>query len=1296
MKHLNFKLFLFPFLLILFTSNAFSEIENGNTCNEAQALLPAGLFAASDSGSSGIGDKDYFSFTVPANGELNVTITNTNASANNAPKLDYSTLTLGSAPCITAVKGTLNASISNTETVSITTAGTYYIFLEGTRNNTATTYNISALFTPNAPSSGIDLSITKTGSVDSLLIFDTFFYTINVSNVGDTNVSNVTVTDNLPPNMTVDLDATHAALASDGWLCSEETITTTCTLTGDLIVGSLSSIELHVKAPPTDGTITNEVNVTSSADGITIDTDVNPSNNLAIEITEVVSDIDTADHICYYERTEILNPDVNTSCEKKGNFYYGNGCDAYVTIMENNITDILSSPKIYKMYAPATSSGSCTYTAEGSNFGPLSKTCNNISNSNDFGSYEDGYAIIIDQNNTSNLEVDIKDTDTDHNPRIDGIAMFGDYYLEKTVGVTALRFHHTGRIFECTGLSEGGIEITSSADVIDTLITDAATATNYNTSVVPNDVPFDPTDGNIKYIQTMVATDQTREIVGVYLDLAGLSTPYIYDGSENFIPYSITPYLTDNDCNDLFENIIDPVTGEQLVIDIPKVDSNGVPLTSPPYYSASKPMIVSEVVRKNARIQMIFIDPNTLSVEGQQCLANSSTTGNFARLAQCVNSEVQYKTAFGQDAWDRCGEGNGNPCISANHGYSCGENDTTCDEYNPIYDNELGCYMCTFDIQPSCSTDNFAIRPDRFDVRMPDPANPANLHPDAPNLLRAGQEYGISLTAKNINIDSVTGTDTSLAYNVVDASIFETNTTKYFKSNWTEIAPDEKMNGESNVGQIGNSSIISGLSNETSNSAVNPDPILNISYSDVGEVTFYVYDKYWAEVDNDDTPQDCNSTEHTYICGEQNLTFIPHHFAFAELNITNHAGPDSNFNYVADNRGMPTTNIPTRSPMAARVHTRIEARNKQDEITKNFREDGTSTELYYENNISVNQNVKIPTTRTLPNEPDAYLFGDDANESKIDNKRIGFGRTTAPEIDLPGTRNIKWDESTYPLEFNFKRELHKPENPFDVNGTYFSIAATSTYIDPDDGDTATIDGSRVGDKNASDSATAGTPCIAPPIGSCEHNNSDGNSTFYYGRTRSSELFYKQIRGDSVITPIAVDVYCDLGYTVCDGDFGIDTSSGEINEPDWWLSWDHDMDRGDGNVTIEIGTLLEGTGAPKLDNGGGEADRISIDITNDEGVDDNVTVIGYTTSRPMTVPIELVNNVNPASPSYTTTVPYTNSWLIYNKHTDVLLQRLPSPFYKVQFVGEAEWTGEGTTGHVMDVNASYRKSQSMDW
>lgn len=1260
MKNLNFKLFLFPFLLILFTSNAFPENEIGNTCNEAQALLPAGLFSASDSGSSGAGDKDYFSFTVPANGTLKVTIKNASTGSN--VNLNYSSLTLGSSPCVTASSGSIVPLGTQIQSISVTTAGTYYIYLEGTKNNTPTTYNISALFTPNAPSSGIDLSITKVSSVDKLLIFDTFFYTINVSNFGDSNASNVTVTDSLPLNMRVDLDATHASPNSTGWTCSGETITTVCTLEGNLTTGTLSSLQLHVKAPPTDGNISNVVDVTSSSNGSTSDIDATPSNNTATAITEVVSDIDTAEHLCYHERTEILNDNYNTNCEKTGNFYYGNGCGAYVTILENNVTDILSSPKIYKMYAPATSRGSCTYSAQGSTFS-TSGQCNNISNSNDFGSYQDGYAIILDHNSTSNIEVNISDVSTDNNPRVDGIAMFGDYYVEENIDGTALRFHHTGRIFTCSGISEGGIEITSSADIIDTPIgADGALAGSYNASA-------DTTNNgtNIKYIQTMIASD-TREIEGVHLNLDGDATIYEYSGATASIPYSVTPYLTDYTCSANFENIIDPNTNQQLVIDIPEGE-----------YSATGTMLVSDTVRRNARFQIIFIDPNSLSVEGQNCLTSSSTSGNFARIAQCVNSEVQYKTAFGQDAWDRCGTGNGDPCKPSNHGYSCGENDTNCNGYNPLYNNELGCYMCTFNIQPACSTDNFAIRPDKFNANIVE----TNIPTHYPNLLRSGQDYNTSLTA--LNTDGAVST----SYNVLNFDdVVDTPTPKkYFNgpaaSTWVEDTGG-LLHGEAIPTPISPSYIVNGQS-RLSNTSGSAEPIVGVTFDDVGRVGIYVADVNWSQVDNDDTPMDCNSSEHTYICGEQNLTFIPHHFGFAELNITNHAGPDMNFTYIADNRGMPSTSPPTRSPMAARIQTRIEARSKQDAITQNFREDFGGN-LYYENNISVMQNVKIPTVRNLPAEPDAYLFGFDANESKIDKKLIGFGRTTGAETDDPGTRNIKWNESTYPLEFNFHREINKPANPFDVNGTYYSIGITSDYVDPDDGDTAIIDGSRIGDNNASIS-----PCIAPPVGSCVNDNADNNATFYYGRARPSQYFFDDVTASSVQTPIAIDIYCNLGFTLCRG-FGIDIINAQINEVDWWLSLNHteNSTRHDGNITLQTGTITpSGTASISSTISTGPA---QVRITSN-GIERNVIVTGTSTDRPMIVPVELVHNMLPFTlPYYIATPPYTNSWLIHNEDS----LELPSPFYKVRFIGTSGWAGHGDTGHVVDSNVSTKKNRRLGW
>jgi hypothetical protein len=60
---------------------------------------------------------------------------------------------------------------------------------------------------------------------------------------------------------------------------------------------------------------------------------------------------------------------------------------------------------------------------------------------------------------------------------------------------------------------------------------------------------------------------------------------------------------------------------------------------------------------------------------------------------------------------------------------------------------------------------------------------------------------------------------------------------------------------------------------------------------------------------------------------------------------------------------------------------------------------------------------------------------------------------------------------------------------------------------------------------------------------------------------------------------------------------------------------------------------------------------------------------------------------------TTKPAYTDRWLIFNPDDNT---KAPSPFYKVRFIGDSIWTGVGKTGNVVDINASSKKTERLDW
>ncbi|MGC9352083.1 MAG: DUF6701 domain-containing protein, partial [Sulfurovum sp.] len=415
-----------------------------------------------------------------------------------------------------------------------------------------------------------------------------------------------------------------------------------------------------------------------------------------------------------------------------------------------------------------------------------------------------------------------------------------------------------------------------------------------------------------------------------------------------------------------------------------------------------------------------------------------------------MNSEVQYKTAFGQDAWDRCGMDSGKPCESSNNGAA----DPTDPSFDPatdgIYVNQLGCYMCTFNIQPACTTDNFAIRPDRMEIGI--------THSDAPDLLRAGQEYSVSLTARYptdgiyANGSAIPADAVVSDYTVNDHNYnSDLNSTliRYFKDGSPDTA--DLLKGSSDVNTSRSGYMVGGLSSENyfgPSNAPNPDETVGISYTDVGTIELNIFDKEWAAVDNDDTPMDCNmSRAHTYICTYDQVTFIPHHFSVEDIVLRNHR--DGNFTYLSNDLNM-----------SAHLDVKISALNANNEITQNFREDSGSYK-YYENNVTVDLTV-TDWNASLPNR---HPLDNAVNTKGIPNKTLlGFGG----DDEANGTHTITWDESdaSQRLLFNYKRNNNEAVNPFKVPESDINISIASTYTAS--GKTAVITGSGVetDDRNA--------------------------------------------------------------------------------------------------------------------------------------------------------------------------------------------------------------------------------------
>jgi len=701
----------------------------------------------------------------------------------------------------------------------------------------------------------------------------------------------------------------------------------------------------------------------------------------------------------------------------------------------------------------------------------------------------------------------------------------------------------------------------------------------------------------------------------VHVDIQGNNTGYqAWQGSR---PMTVILTL----CTDNVEVLADPKT-VQFANDASEI---------------IVPNIRLENAHRNDRMKMGYIDWNTALTwpdSNSPCVSNSNDAANLNGVPQCFNAWVRAVEVFNETEYPDVT----NVCYGRGRGFPSGS-DAACDSqaysnngdtpngniYPAKYNHSYGCYHCltdSFSEFNKCSTDEFSARPDHFELYSG--------HESFPDLLRSASDYNLSLFA----IDgSYAPTQHTLNYNQNQHAL-DINQTLYLSNGAKDINNDLHGTLTFNSSEYNITNGVSVAPGIVSNEVV------GITFDDIALVGIRIEDQDWAQIDLDDTPQDCITNEviingntvsienSAFVCGELNATFIPDHFNVTGIHLNNHA--QSTLTYLSNDLNM-----------SAHVDVTIEAMNANDNITQNFRKDSD----FYENPVTVELNVtEWKPAPTLHPRGNAVIIKDIPTA-----QLLGFGGD-----DANGSHAIAWNENnaTQKIMFNYTRGIDQVVNPFDVNGTDLNITVTSTYVTTASAPegTATITGDGIGDRNA---------------------------TFYYARTRASQFFYKQVTATSIDTPIAVDVYCDLGFTACDT-LGIATVSGAINDLDWWLSVNHNMARNDGNVTLVKGAILEGAA-------GLSWTVLPTDVNiSANGLDNNIVVSNTSGVTPLTVAIDLDRTL-PSS---------TNSWLIYNEFDPILI---PSPFYKVRFIGQqASWTGEGQTGHVVDTNASYKKSNKMNW
>jgi hypothetical protein len=615
------------------------------------------------------------------------------------------------------------------------------------------------------------------------------------------------------------------------------------------------------------------------------------------------------------------------------------------------------------------------------------------------------------------------------------------------------------------------------------------------------------------WIKTKVSNKDAYTLTAVYLGKDSTNpVPQAYAPSANAnqsasltILYKLADMSNGATCqNAPTVNLTTTLGGNTPVVSI--IDPNEVNASSNAFTMGYVQSGVIPLSKRNLKIKYKSVDFNQLIIDsGIQCAQKSSTGGVVEGIPSCLiaqpndNTENQnkaiqrYKTIFGDSAYTSCYTQNGEPCASSNGGVG-----------EAPYDHEYGCFECSIGNMPYvCSNDNFAIRPEKLVIAKTHIAGD-----DWPNLLRSAEDYNVSINAYNYNT-----TTNSMDYNVTDANATYTIvSTKYNRNNVVTPSMAGIVSFDANGFDMAN-----GISVKT---GIIGNEVAGISFDDVGKINISVQDQNWSAVDidnaNDPTPHDC-SPNGAYVCGDKNVTYIPHHFDFNELSITNNNGNPGSFTYIANEVDQ----------MAGRIHTKIRALNKLEAVTQNF-----AQFPLWENNVTV-----VPTV-----VKSTYLYPD-ANETNITTLAIGFGSGT----DANGTKTIAWNEtntSQY-LRFNFQRDVNQAVNPFDVNGTDLNISITSLYTDTEDSDMANIVGSRLG------TGIQNLPYVVVLPAT-------GDSNFIYGRIIPRDV---RVFGD---VSFSANAWYEAFNAPTLGGIALPASR---NEALWYTNTQHnDNNDGDGNVT----------------------------------------------------------------------------------------------------------------------------------
>ncbi len=570
------------------------------------------------------------------------------------------------------------------------------------------------------------------------------------------------------------------------------------------------------------------------------------------------------------------------------------------------------------------------------------------------------------------------------------------------------------------------------------------------------------------------------------------------------------------------------------------------------------------------------------------------------------------------------------------------------------------CYDCLrrhFAI-PSCSRDNFAIRPESYHIALSDNNQTysnkniliaQNRSNTAANLA-AGYLYHLDINATKFN-DTI---NRAVGYYL---NVVGDKTTKKAQSLFNDSSNcNDRANYDLSVYMYDGKTLGFETLAENKNTPKN-GMLLNNS----GKYKLHIEDNEWTKVDQKNYPYkpfrnhaDCIdkstsinsdmkgcSIQSNLSNNYYDLNVNMHPYRFKLVSIRSSSAPNGSHNYVYINDLSSTTNlIKNNRDMAIKVTGDVVALGRNGKTLSNYINGCSANDLTLSLGFNtIPSDVKDSTGNSLTLNYALYDRNADGNNVVVNSSSSNIG-----SVNLNFKKRYFYTPSKGSLNsyFNFKREYNNPINPFKLH--FGTLNA----------------------KSINEKITVDLQKNYIPSGSKNINNT---KTLYYAKLKSEADIYDDIYKDRVKTPLYVAIFCDKSLSYC-ANYGIDTTKSLTNEYNWWLSLNHDGNN-EGEAILKTNPSNKASINPSTIN----------NFT--DGVAKDVTVISNDRNNlPYLVLIEPDTQMINRFP-----------WLLYNSYQD----NPPAYIYKVRFVKQPPgWSGHGKTGHTINVTNSGRRTKKVDW